>query len=52
MPQAYKNAGTKPAQFLTLIVPAGLERFFKEVGKPATDLPSSPLFEKEDLENP
>ena len=47
---AYENIGTGPARFLTLIVPAGLEKFFEEVGKPGTDLSSPPPFEEEDLE--
>ena len=47
---AYKNVGTGPARFLTLIVPAGLEKFFEEVGKPGTDLSSPPPFEEEDIE--
>lgn len=38
---AYKNVGATPARFLSLMVPAGLEKFFEEVGKPGTD-PSSP----------
>jgi mannose-6-phosphate isomerase-like protein (cupin superfamily) len=47
---AYKNAGTGPARFLTLRVPAGLEKFFEEVGKPGTDVTSPPPFEEEDIE--
>ncbi len=47
---AYQNVGTGPARFLTLIVPAGLEKFFEEVGKPGTHLSSPPPFEEEDLE--
>ncbi len=47
---AYENVGATPARFLTLMVPAGLEKFFEEVGKPATDL-SSPLpFEEGDID--
>jgi quercetin dioxygenase-like cupin family protein len=49
VPHAYENVGTEPARFLTLIVPAGLEKFFEEVGKPGTDPFSPPPFE-EDLE--
>jgi len=37
----YKNVGATPARFPTLIVPAGLEKIFEEVGKPVTD-PSTP----------
>jgi quercetin dioxygenase-like cupin family protein len=47
---AYKNVSTGPARFLTLRVPAGLEKFFEEVGKPGTDLTSPPPFEEEDIE--
>ena len=50
VPHTYKNVGTGPARFLTLIVPAGLEKFFEEVGKPGTDLSSPPPFEEEDIE--
>jgi hypothetical protein len=50
VPHAYENVGTGPARFLGLMVPAGLEKFFEEVGKPGTD-PSSPSpFEEEDLD--
>jgi len=49
MQHAYENMGTGPARFLTLMVPAGLEKFSEEVGKPSTDLSSPPLFE-EDLD--
>jgi len=47
---SYQNVGTAPARFLTLMVPAGLERFFEEVGKPGTDLSSQPPFEEEDID--
>ncbi len=50
IPHTYKNIGMRPARFLTLMVPAGLERFFYEVGKPATDPSSPPPFEEEDIE--
>jgi hypothetical protein len=33
-----------------LIVPAGLEKFFEEVGKPGSDASSPPPFEEEDIE--
>lgn len=46
---SYRNTGDVPARFLTLIVPAGLEAFFVEVGKPGTDLSSPPPFEEEDI---
>ena len=47
---SYQNVGTAPARFLTLMVPAGLEKFFEEVGKPGTDLSSPPPFEEEDID--
>ena len=46
----YKNVDMRPARVLALIVPAGLEKFFEEVGKPGTDLSSPPPFEEEDIE--
>ncbi len=48
--RSYQNVGTGPARFLTLMVPAGLEKFFEEVGKPGTDLSSPPPFEEEDID--
>ncbi len=50
VPHAYRNVGSGPARFLTLIVPAGLEGFFEEVGKPGSDLSSPPPFGEEDIE--
>ncbi len=47
---SYRNVGTEPARFLTLMVPAGLEKFFEEVGKPGADLSSPPPFDEEDIE--
>lgn len=46
----YKNFGPGPARFLTLMVPAGLEKFFKEMGKPATEQISPPPFGEADIE--
>jgi mannose-6-phosphate isomerase-like protein (cupin superfamily) len=45
-----QNVGAGPARFLTLMVPAGLEKFFEEVGKPGTDLSSPPPFGEDDLD--
>jgi hypothetical protein len=39
---AFKNVGTTPSRMLVLVAPAGLERFFEEVGEPATDVSSPP----------
>lgn len=50
VPHSYQNVSDLPARFLTLMVPAGLERFFLEVGKPATDLLSPPAAQEGDLE--
>jgi len=47
---SYRNVGTGPARFLTLMVPAGVEKFFEEVGKPGSDISSPPQFEEEDLD--
>ena len=47
---AYENVGTGPARFLTLMVPAGLEKLFAEVGKPGSDVSSPPPFEEEDID--
>ncbi|MEO6314718.1 MAG: cupin domain-containing protein [Chitinophagaceae bacterium] len=33
----FKNKSDKPAQLLCMVVPAGLEDFFLEIGQPATD---------------
>jgi len=46
----FKNVGSTPARFLTLLVPAGLENYFEEVGKPGTDFSSPPLVEQEDID--
>ncbi len=37
----FRNAGTTPARFLGLAVPAGFEGFFEEIGEPVTDTSSS-----------
>lgn len=50
VPHAYRNVGVGPARFLTLVVPAGLEKFFEEVGKPGRDVSSPPPFGEGDLE--
>lgn len=38
----FRNSGDTPARFLAMVAPAGFEKFFFEVGEPATD-ESSPL---------
>ena len=47
---SYQNVGAGPARFLTLMVPAGLEKFFEEVDKPGTDLSFPPPFGEDDLD--
>jgi quercetin dioxygenase-like cupin family protein len=48
---SYRNVGAGSARFLTLVVPAGLEKFFEAVGKPGTEDPSSPPpFGEEDID--
>lgn len=37
-----KNAGDSVGRLLTLVVPAGLDRFFEEAGEPGTDTSSPP----------
>lgn len=37
-----KNAGDRVGRLLTFVVPAGLDRFFEEVGEPGTDISSPP----------
>lgn len=46
----YENVGAGPARFLTLMVPAGLEKFFEEVGKPGTDVSSPPPLDEAEIE--
>ncbi len=46
----FKNVGSTPARFLTLLIPAGLEKYFEEVGKLGTDFSSPPLVEQEDID--
>ena len=49
VPHAYRNVGEGIARFLTLMVPAGLERFFKEVGTPAAHNSMPPPGDEADL---
>ena len=37
-----RNAGDEVVRLLTLVVPAGLDGFFEEVGEPGTDISSPP----------
>ncbi len=45
----FKNVSTTPSRLLALKTPAGLERFFEEVGDPATDDASPPPFGQEQI---
>jgi mannose-6-phosphate isomerase-like protein (cupin superfamily) len=38
----FRNDGTKPARLLVTITPAGLDRFFREVGVPIADPAADP----------
>jgi quercetin dioxygenase-like cupin family protein len=33
----YKNVGTTPGKFIAVLSPAGMEKFFREIGKPIAD---------------
>ena len=46
----YKNTGTRPARYLGVLTPAGIEKFFEEVSVPAMDRTSPPPYEQEDLD--
>ena len=50
IPHAFQNVVADPAGFLALIVPAGLEGFFEEVGKPGSDVSSPPPSEEGDIQ--
>ncbi len=43
---AFKNLGAITARVLLLVAPAGLEKFFQEVGQPLDEAPSPPDVEK------
>lgn len=45
-----KNAGSGVGRLLTLVVPAGLEEFFEEIGAPGTDISSPPPFGEAEIE--
>jgi mannose-6-phosphate isomerase-like protein (cupin superfamily) len=47
---SYKNLGARPARYLGVITPAGIEKFFEEVSVPALDRSSPPPYEQEDLD--
>jgi quercetin dioxygenase-like cupin family protein len=39
----FKNTGTKPARMLIMVTPAGLENFFREVGREAVEGETEPV---------
>jgi cupin domain len=39
---AFKNVGKEPARMLVLVTPAGLDKFFEEMGEIGTDASSPP----------
>jgi quercetin dioxygenase-like cupin family protein len=47
---AFKNVGAAPGRMLVLVMPAGLEKFFEEVGEPTTDPSSPPPFGPAEIE--
>src|SRR3954453_9140981 len=50
-PHYFRNVGPAPAKMLILATPAGLDRFFLEAGRPATDRsPESGAVRPEDAE--
>ncbi|BBL80548.1 hypothetical protein Rxycam_02007 [Rubrobacter xylanophilus DSM 9941] len=46
----FRNAGSEIGRLLTLVVPAGLDRFFEEVGVPGTDVSDPPPFGPAEIE--
>ncbi len=46
----FKNVGTEPARMLIMATPAGLERFFEEVGQPARAGETAPPPGPEEIE--
>ena len=47
MPRArytiFKNIGSTPARMLIMVTPSGMERFFQEVGREATEGETEPV---------
>jgi len=46
----FNNVGTAPGRVLVIITPAGFEKFFEEIGEPATDKSSPPPFNPATIE--
>ncbi len=49
-PHAFRNVGTTPSRMLILATPAGMEKFFEEVGDPVTDPSAPPPFGRAEVE--
>jgi len=45
-----KNAGEEVGRLLTLVVPAGLDKYFEELGTPGTDVSDPPPFGPPEIE--
>ncbi len=45
-----RNAGSEVGRLLTLVVPAGLDRYFEEMGVPGTDVSDPPPFGPEEVD--
>jgi mannose-6-phosphate isomerase-like protein (cupin superfamily) len=50
IPHTYRVEGTQPARMLTMMVPAGVEQFFIELGTPALELTLPPDTVTTDME--
>lgn len=50
IPHTFKNVGVATARMLVFVTPAGLEKFFEEVGEEATDESSPPPFGQAEIE--
>jgi quercetin dioxygenase-like cupin family protein len=46
VPHALKNVGTTPARALVLVTPAGIEKYFEEIGQSEGEVPSDKSLEK------
>ncbi|BAY29576.1 cupin 2 domain-containing protein [Nostoc carneum NIES-2107] len=46
----FTNIGTQPAKLLCWVTPAGLEKFFMEIGVPAIEMSQSPTVTPADIE--
>lgn len=41
----FRNVGKVPARLMVMVAPAGFERFFMELGEPASDLSQPPAYD-------